>query len=82
MRRKGITLKPKDKADDIKALLSKVCDRVVGDQEILQCELDLKNQRTVRADAERSRVQKIRVVWKGKDQEGGDIHTLREQTDG
>lgn len=82
LKRRNITLGPKDKSGDIQTLLKKVTEHLVTDLEILDCKLDLKNQRTVRADAERSRIQKLRQVWKGKDQEvGGDIHQLREQMD-
>lgn len=80
--RRGITLGPKDKQNDIKTLIAKVSNnKVITDKDIVNCELDLKNQRIVKADAERSRIQKIRAVWKGKDKEGGDIHSIREEMD-
>lgn len=82
LKRKNITLGQKDKSGDIQTLLKKAMTTLVTEQEIMDCPLDLKNQRTVRADAERSRIQKLRQVWKGKDQDvGGDIHLLREQMD-
>jgi hypothetical protein len=43
LRRRGITLGPKDKAYDIKTLLGKVTDKILTDKQILACELDLKN---------------------------------------
>ena len=83
MKRKGIKPSTNEKADLlIQNQLKKVSESKLTDKKILECELDLKNQRIVKADADRSRIQKIRVVWKAKDpEEGGDIHNLREQID-
>lgn len=46
-------------------MLRKVFSTIQSEEQILQCTLDLKNQRVVKADAERTRVAKLRSVWPG-----------------
>jgi hypothetical protein len=54
-------------SQDVNFMLKKVFSTIQSDDQILQCPLDLKNQRVVKADAERTRLSKLRSVWPVKE---------------
>lgn len=50
------------RSDEISVSLNDL-GKAVDDQKILDCPLDLRNQRTIKVDAERTRINDIRTVW-------------------
>ena len=53
-------------SDEIEVSLNDL-GKTIDDQKILDCPLDLCNQRTIKVDAERTRINEIRSVWQNSD---------------